>query len=217
MVVGTAEPVRVEPDLAVDEDEVRREVEANNRARIVVLIACAVDPEIVVVREPLRMGQQHDADGERAETELTLVDHDLACPANRATAMLDTELGGDHEDVGMTLLLRDLPQRSFSASRLTQTIGTELTVTVVVERTVTTLLDQDEHADDVVIVGAREGRFGTPEVRNRELAFGTIRHIASEIPDGRAVAQFGKKPFLQHLDLVMDQNGLLVAGEVSVA
>ena len=52
------------------------------------LVTGTVDPQIVVVLEPVLVGEQHDADGERAEAELGLP-HDLACPANRATAMAD--------------------------------------------------------------------------------------------------------------------------------
>lgn len=164
--------------------------------------------------QAVRMGQEHHADGECTQTILPLVDHDLASTANRATAMLEAELGGDHEDVGMTLLLAQFPHGCLGARRLTQTFGTELTVTVVIELAVAVLLDQAENTNDVVVVVAGKYRFGTPDIRQCELALGTVRHVASKVPDSRIVAQFGEQ-LLQHLHLIMNQGGL-VAREIAV-
>ena len=111
VLVRIADRVRAEPDLAAVEVEARSVDEADIGIRIVELVARTVDPEIVVVHEPFRVGQDHDADGKRAETELARGAHDdFASPTDGTTTMTDAELRGDDEDVRVALSLSQLTE-----------------------------------------------------------------------------------------------------------
>jgi hypothetical protein len=57
----------------------------------------------------------------------------------------NTELGRNHQDVLILLLVAELLENGHGLGGLTELIRTKLTFTVVVERTVSGLLDQVEH------------------------------------------------------------------------
>ncbi len=87
--------------------------------------------ELLPANETFRMDEDHATNLEGAETKL-VADEDLACPANRATAMPQTELGCDDEDVALLLSRESL--ESLGCPRvLPQTVRRDLTVPVVVE------------------------------------------------------------------------------------
>lgn len=65
--VGVVVPARAKPDPAAVEAEDRGAIEAIIGTRSV-FVTSAVDPEIVIVLEPFRMRQEHDADGKSPET-----------------------------------------------------------------------------------------------------------------------------------------------------
>jgi len=121
------------------------------------------------------MRQEHHADRERAETELGRV-HDLACPANRATAMANAELGGNDENVVTRLLVAELRELSLRLGELTQVLRTEATLTEVVELAVAGFRDQCEDPLDGFAIGRRNrlpARDGEPSLgpgRNRNVA-----------------------------------------------
>jgi len=100
------------------------------------------------------MRQEHHGRSERAETELGRV-HDLACPANRATAMANAELGGNDENVVTRLLVAELRELSLRLGELTQVLRTEATLTEVVELAVAVFRDQCEDPLDGFAIGRR--------------------------------------------------------------
>lgn len=207
--MGVAVPVRGELDLAVDEEEDRGENEASIGNRIVELVARTVDPEIVVVRQTLGMRQDHDPDGEGTETALVRL-YDLACPANRATTMTQTELGGDHEDVVILLFVAKLLEHRLRLGRLAQTLVRDLAVTVVVELAAASLLDRVEHLLYRPVVG----RGDLLPLWDGEPSFGVLRHFTlCELLVGEPDA---REDLAQNVRLLRDRLGLLVAGEVAV-
>lgn len=166
--MGIADPADAEPDLTVVEAEDRgvREVAISVRS---VFVASAVDPEIVIVLEPFRMRQEHDPDGESPETRLVASKH-LACTANRATTMVDAELGGNDEDVVILLLVAELLEHTCRLCRLAEPVGTKLTFAVVVELAVAGLLDHREHLLDRFTVGGGDRL----PLRDGEPSFGVL-------------------------------------------
>jgi len=114
------------------------------------------------------VGQQHDADSEGTETELVGLE-DLACPANRATAMPQTELGRNDEDVVVLLLVAELLEHLRRLRVLAQVLRSELAVTVVVELPLRR--DHREHLLDRLAVRRRERL----PLRNGEPSFGVGR------------------------------------------
>lgn len=126
-----ADPAGAEPELAVDEAEDRGADELANGSRSV-LVAGAVNPEVVVVGEPFRMQQEHDSDLERSETEALVADHDTR-PTNRAAAMHHTELRGNDQKVIALLRFGDLRHGLDFPRALPKVRGTHLTLAVVVE------------------------------------------------------------------------------------
>ncbi len=206
---GVVETVRAEPDLAAAEAEDRGENEASIGTRIVELVARTVDPEIVVVRQTLGMRQDHDPDGEGTETALVGL-HDLACSANRAPAMTQTELGGDHENVVILLLACELLEHGLRLGRLAQTLVHDLAVTVVAELAVPSLLDRVEHLLHCLGVG-RSDRL---PLRDGEPSFGVLRHLAlSELLVGESDT---REDLAQNVALLRDRLRASVAGEVAV-
>lgn len=198
--VRIVEPVRAELDPADVEAEDRGAIEANNGIRIVELVTRAVDPKIIVVHEPFRMGQDHDANGERAEAEL--VDQkDFTSTTHRATAVPDAELSRNDEDVRTALRLREICPELLQLSRLAETLLVELAVTVVVELAVAGPLDSVEHLlkcravsgteDGLVLdpVGDREPTLGTDW--QRDLAFLDLREQV-EVGETDAGEQFAQ-------------------------
>ncbi len=75
------DPERFEPDPSVAEAEDRGAAETTAGNRIIILVTSAVDPEIIIVLEPLRVGQQHNANLVGPEATLFSLE-DLASPAN---------------------------------------------------------------------------------------------------------------------------------------
>ena len=154
------------------------------------------------------MRQEHHADRERAETELGRV-HDLACPANRATAMANAELGGNDENVVTRLLVAELRELSLRLGELTQVLRTEATLTEVVELAVAGFRDQCEDPLDGFAIGRRNrlpARDGEPSLgpgRNRNVA--TFDVGRPEVREQR----------LQYLDLLGNRLDL-VARQVAI-
>ena len=86
------------------------------------------------------MGRE-TGDLEGAETELGGLE-DLACPADGASPMPQTELSRNHEDVMPCLLVAQRLEHRHSALMLAEPVGTQLTLAVVGELAVSGLLDQ---------------------------------------------------------------------------
>ncbi len=207
---GIAEPVRAELDPAVAEVEARGEIEADIGIRIIKLVTRAVDPEVVIVHEPFLVGQDHDADGECAESEL-VGREDLTSTADRTSPMADAELGGHHEDVVILLLVAELLEHRRRLGRLAQTRVVDLPVTVVVELPVTSRLHRVEHLLDRFGVG-RSDRL---PLRDGEPPLGVLRHFAlGELLVGEPDA---REDLAQDIALLRDRLGLRVAREVAVA
>ena|GEM_PF-6474911 len=122
---------RAELDLVVV--EVGCPVEANIRDRIIELIASTVDPKVVKMLETFGMGQQQDANRKRAETELVVLEEDLASPTDGASPMKKTELDRDDQDIRITLLLDHLVPLFGSALGFAQGLRVDLTFTEVVD------------------------------------------------------------------------------------
>lgn len=129
--VGRDEPDGMELDLAAVEVEDRRVREAASGIRSE-LVTGAVDVELFPLNLAFGVGQQHDADCEGSEAEL-VGRKDLTCPANRATAMPQTELGRNDEDVEVLLLVAELLEHLHRLGVLPEVLRSELAVTVVVE------------------------------------------------------------------------------------
>ncbi len=99
---SAAAPVGAEQDIAVEEDEDRRDQKVAIGARRE-LVPSAVDVELFPLDLPFRVGQDHAPYSERTETELDGVHH-LTDPANRTVAVMETKLTRDDEDVVSLLL-----------------------------------------------------------------------------------------------------------------
>lgn len=199
---------RAEPEPTVAEEEVRRVQELAIGVKRV-LVARAVDPQIVVVYQPLRMRQQHDANLERAETELITLKH-RPCPTDRLAPMFDAELRINYEDV-MPLLLRSERLESVSfLRRFAQALRAQLAFAEVDELAVPALrLKRRKHEFDRFAVRWREAL----PLRNRERPFRTIslgrRQSFVARPKLREIT-------LQRGDLLGDGLRCLVAGQVAV-
>lgn len=208
-VVGIGEPVRAELDLAAAEAEVRGVDEADNGIRIIELVTRAVDPEVIVVHEPFRMGQDHDADGERAEAEL-VGGENLTSATNGTSTMTDAELRRNDENVVVLLLVAELLEHACRLGRLPETLGTELAVAVVVELAVTGLLDHVEHLLHRLVVG----RGDLLPLRDGEPSFGVRgKRTFDQLLVG--VADAGEQ-LAQAVRLLGDALGLAVPREVAV-
>ena len=179
--VGMDDALRVEPDPAAAEEEVRRVIPADLRIRIVALVARQIHPEVVVVDEPLGVRQQHAAARHRAVAELNRharLDIERprrkhhANPANRATAMPHADLTVVDQDVAR-LLLPDELQSGDRTGVLPQAVGTELAFAPVLELALALGLESREDFDNAVIVGVveeirtdvAERRFGSRGLR----------------------------------------------------
>ena len=218
VVVRIVDEVRVELDLAVVEAEVRSVVETNIGIRIVELVTRAVNPEVVEVHEPFRMGQDHDSDSERTEAEL--VDgEDLACPANRAATMLDAELRRNYQDVRVALGIREFRPELLRLSRLAETLLVELAVTIVVELAVAGLLDGVEHLEERTAVGRTEDIRVLHPVGDGEPTLGTSRKRDVALLDLRKQIEVGetdaREQFAQTVALLGQTLGG-VAGQIAV-
>ena len=208
VVVGIDEPVGAElhPVDAEAEERRVREVAIGLRS---ILVTGAVDVEIVVVHQPLRMSEQHDADGERTET--VLVDlHDLACPANRATAMPQTELSRNDEDVVILLLVAERLEHLLRPGRLLEPIGTEFAFAPVLELALARLADLREH----LLHGFAVGRGNRLPLRDGEPSF----RVSRNRPLGQLLVgeTDAREQLPQDVRLLRDALRL-VAGEISVA
>src|SRR5262249_2209594 len=138
------------------------------------LVAHAVDPEIVVVLQTLRMGQEHDANCERTETELAGVKH-LTHPTDRTTPMTETELFRDDQDVVPRLLVSQLLETRLRALVLAETVRAGVALAVVVELTVPGLTDECEHSLNRFVVRRRD----LLPARDGEPPFGVRRKLAA--------------------------------------
>lgn len=207
VVIGTRHIAGAELHLAAIEVEEgsARELAVGTRSEF---IARAVDQQIVVVHEPFRVGQDHDADGERAETEL-VAEQDFAHATDGATAVTQTELGRNDEDVVVLLLECELLEHGTGPRRLAELVFTEFAFAVVIELAVARLLDR---VDDLLHRFAVGRGHGFP-FRDGEPTFGALGHFAlgdllagvSELGEGLA----------QDVGLLGDALGLLVAREVT--
>lgn len=199
--------VRAEPELAVAEADERR---AAPRAPgpEVVLVSGAVHPEILVLHEALRVGEQHDTGGERAEAELVLHEQ-LAHAPDRATAVTEAELRRDDEQIEALLLLDELLEHLHRASRLPEVLRAELPLAVVVE--LAGLRDLREHD------------LHGPTVRGRDLLPRRDDEVALGHLDQRAVAQLlvhgadAGEEAVQDAGLLDDGLRSLVLGRVDAA
>ena len=193
-------------------------VEANIGIRIVELVTRAVDPEIVIVLEPFRMRQEHDPDGERTKGELARGE-DLACPANRATAMLDAELRRNDQDVRVALGIREFLPELLRLSRLAKTLLVELTVTVVVELAVASLLDGVEHLEERTAVDRTEDIRVLHPVGDGEPTLGTSRKRDVAFLDLRKQVEVGEADAGEQLTQTVALLGQAlggVAGQIAV-
>jgi len=205
----TAEPDRVELDLAAVEEEVRGVNEANIGIRIVELVASTVDPEIVIMLEAFRVRQDHDPD--RESTEAQFVDReDLTSATDRTTPMAKTELASHNEDVVILLLIAELLEHGRRLGRLAQTRIVQLAVTVVVELAVAGLLDRVEH----LLHGFAVGRRDRLPLWDGEPSFGIGRDLTfRELLVGESDT---REDLAQNVRLLRDRLGLAVTGEVTV-
>ena len=123
-----ANEVRVEPDLAAVEVEVRRHEKAAIGLRRE-LVAGTIHVQFLPTDEPFGMSQDDGTDRETSETEL--VGHeDLTSATDGLAAMAHAELGGDDQDVAL-LRLGDEIQRVRRASVSPQLRRRDLSLTVV--------------------------------------------------------------------------------------
>lgn len=210
--IGTHHLAGGEPYLSVTEAEAgsTRELATGIRSEF---IARAVDPQVVVVHEPFLTGQDHDADGVSAETELAL-EQDFADATDGTTAVTQPELSRHHEDVAVLtvclLLVAELLEHGSRSGRLAELVGTELPFTVVVKLATPGLLDRVDHLLDRFAVG-RSHDF---PLRDGEPAFGAFGQFAlCDLLTG--VADAGED-LAQDAYLLGDTLGLLVAREVAV-
>jgi hypothetical protein len=218
--VGTVDPAGVELNLAAVEVEDRRERKHALDIRLE-LIAGAVDVEVIVVVQAFGMRQQHDADGERPEAELVEAE-DLAGTANRATAMTESELRSDDQDVRVALGFRERDEELLGLGRLAEVIAIELAVAVVVELAATGLLDRVEHLlqdESVSAAEQAESLHTSPNVGNGEPAFCAVGKHGFALLDLREQILIGiadaRKEFAQTIALLGQTLGL-VAGQVAV-
>jgi len=207
-VVGNVEPASAELDLAVVEDEERRAREPVIVVGIVVLVPSAVDPEIVVVLEPLGVRQEHDPHGERAETELAGVEH-LTRPTDGPAPMTETELCRNDEDVVLRLLVAQLLEHRHRALALTETVRTQVALAVVVELAVAGLADEREDLFDRRVVR----RCDLVPARDGEPSLGVRRKLA--VDDLHVGGAEPGEQLTETSDLVGDTLGL-VARQVAV-
>lgn len=207
-VAGRAEPAGEEPHPVAAEVEERRAREVAIGLRSV-LVTGAVDVEIVVVHQPLGMREQHDADGERPETELVDL-HDLACPAHRTALVTETELGRNDEDVEVLLLVAELLEHLLRPGRLLEPVRTEVALAPVLELALARLADLREHLPH----GFAVGRGDRLPLRDGEPSFGVGRDRPfRELLEGVADA---REQLPQDVGLLRDALRL-VAGEIPVA
>src|SRR3989338_8536177 len=152
VLVGVVEPAGIELDLAAVEVKERHEREVAIGVRTE-LVTSAVDVELFPLNLAFGVGQQHDADCERSETEL--VGHeDLASPTNRTALVTETELTRNDEDVVTLLLVAELLEHLRRIGVLSQVLRTGLTLAVVVERPLGP--DHREHFLDRFAIRRRE-------------------------------------------------------------
>ena len=122
--VGIADTAHAELDLGAAEAEERGVLEPTT-AITGKLAASAVDPEIVVVLEPLRVGQEHDPDAEGIEAEL-VGSHDFDGPTNGTTGVTLAELAGDNEDIAVFLLFGQCLEHLGGLCGLPDVLGIDL-------------------------------------------------------------------------------------------
>lgn len=185
-VVGVAEPVRAEPQLAVVEDEEHRRVHELTARTRSELVASAVHVELLPTNEPFRMSEHHAPDGEGTETELVRA-HDFTSAADGLSSMELAELRRHDQDVALLHLGETL--ESLERPRvLAKTIRRELALAVVHEL-------------------ARSAELLHHEIHGTAVAFGRIRDFGEEPlrhrierRDGElAIGAFQKRERRQHL------------------
>lgn len=218
--VGNVNIVRVEPDQAAVEDEAGRPREgAIGIWRP--LVTGAINPEVVVVLEADRVRERHDTDHECAKTDLAgRVFHDYAGTADRTATMADAELCVDDEDVRIALRLGQLVPELNGTGRLAQMLFVNLSVAVVVERAVASLLDGVEHLNHRLAVGRTEDLRVLLPVGDGEPSFGVRRQFDLALLDPRLQILIGKADAREQdaklIALGVQIRGFLVAGEVAV-
>lgn len=214
-----AEPARAELDLAVEEEEEWGVIEADIGIRIVELVTGAVHVEVIVVGEPFGVRQQHDADGERSETELVGREN-LASPTDRLAAMAHAELRGDDQDVAL-LRFGDEIERVRRASVNPQLRRRDLSLTVVVERPGGRDLGVNE-LDRLAVLLGRIGHFGEVllgqrvDRRNGEPSFGAVRECRQVLGELESLARIEIENLGKRLDLIRDRLGSFVLLRVRV-
>ena len=206
--VRVVDVVRVELELAVVEVEVRgaREHAVGVGSE---LVACCVDPEIVVVRETVGVGQEHAPDLERPEAELARPHHDAGA-LHGSAAMPDAELRLHHKDVVLLLLLAKLLERTGLLRSLLEVLRAELVIPVVVERPVAGLGELREDRCDGFTVRRRDDA----PVRDEEVALRPRERVLRR--KRRVVGLELGEERLERRELLGGRLGVFVAGEVAV-
>ena len=204
---GIADPARVELDPAVVEAEEGRAREGAIPVRRI-LVASAVDPEIVNVGESVLMREDHAGDLECSESEL-FGHEDLASPAHAAAPVMETELCGNDQDVVALLSTAERLELLRGPLMLAEILRSEPTFAVVAEAA-TLPLDQIEHLLQGFLVGLADRL----PPRNGEPSFGALRkRLLGEFLVGEPDAR-NEPP--QDVGLLGHALRLGVAGEIPV-
>lgn len=157
---GRRRPAALLRDVDADraEPNLIRDREARDFAEDAIIggafITATLDPQVVLVDEPIGVGQEHDPDLECAESAFIAVHHDAGALSGLA-AVTDTELPGDHEDVVFLLLVSKRLEQLLLLRRLAEPVGAELAVAIIVKVAIASLLELQEDDLDGLIVGGR--------------------------------------------------------------
>ena len=214
--------VRAEPRPVVAEAEEERPVENTIGPRSE-FVTRQVNPEVVKVLQPDRIGQQHGAAILRAQAEFAGGDF-LPGPTDRrndvrsvSLRIPDAEVRPDDQDVGIGLALHERASCGKRTGQLAQMLLIELPLAVVVELAATILLDGFQHFSDflAVLVGEEpradqgESAFHPTGMRQRGIDLAVVPQRGVGVERGPVLAQ--------DVDLVGDRARSLVAGEIAVA
>jgi len=176
-----------------------------------VLVARAVEPQVAVFLQAVRVGEDHDAILEGSEPELATILHHDAGVTDGATPVKEAELPIDHEEVEPLLLLCELPECGLLGDAFPQVLRAELVLDVVDELLATLHPELAEHDLYRLAVGRGDLLPG----RDDELALGTIQH--REIRQHFVGVADALEDLTEAIRLLGDRTGLTVPREVSVA
>ncbi len=206
---GIADPARAELDPAVAEAEVRSVRETAIPARSI-LVASAVDPEIVTALETFGMCENHAPDFECAESELVACE-DFAGPTNGATPVAKPELCCYDQNVEARLLVTQCLELLGRTLVLSEIRLSDFAFAVVVEIALALLLDKIEHLLNRLVVGLGDrlpARDGKPSFGIR------WKWLFGQLLIGESDAW---EELPQDVGLLRDPIRLVVARQVSVA